>query len=785
MAIFTPLRIAILFVCVNSFLLYLVNDMLFKTPSGWIYILITTVLLYWLLTQLARAKPSQAGTIESSDSGLSWQQRYEKTIRVQELLRQNKEKIQRQNEYLASLHETTLGLMNRLNLADLLTAIVKRAGELLHTPHGYIYLVEPDQQSIEIKVGVGIYACKAGRRQQLGWGLCGKVWQEGVPLAIADYQLWEHRLPDSMLNVVHSAIGVPLKSGSQVVGVIGLDYIETSRSFGEDEISLLSRFAALASIALDNARLYSAAQADLLQQKASQEALKQAEKKIRRQNSYLSSLHETALSLMNRFELTDLLEAIITRAAVLADTPHGFIALVDSAHKTMTTKAGTGLYADRVGKKIQAAEGLAGTVWLSGQLITVNDYHNWPGCLADTEFDEIQSILGIPLISNSEVVGVIGLAYSENSHCFNKDETEFLNGFAKLASIALNNAQLYNTTQYLSFHDRLTGLYNRAYFEEESHRISTSRFFPIGVIVFDIDGLKLVNDTLGHMIGDEMLKAAADIIRQCFRQSDVIARIGGDEFAVLLPNTTRQIAERGCLRVKNAIPRYNDKHLTFLPLSISIGLAFSKDPTDSLTDLFKEADDYMYREKLQRRQSTRSAIVETLKSALAARDFLTEGHGERLQDLAAKLADHIGLPEQKISDIRLLAQFHDIGKIGISDAILFKPESLTSEEFAEMKRHSEIGYRIAHTSHDLSPIAQGILKHHEWWNGSGYPLGLTGEDIPLECRIIAIADAYDAMTSDRPYRKALTREQALAELEHYADIQFDPYLVEAFISLSL
>lgn len=784
MSFSTPLRITLLFTCLNSFFLYLLDDTLFKTPSGWLYMLVMLLLSCWFFTRLTRSEADRTRIAESPDRNIIWQQRYEKTLQAQKLLRQNEEKIQRQNEYLASLHETTLGLMNRLDLDDLLTAIVKRAGELLHTPHGYIYLVEPDQQSIEIKVGVGIYANKAGLRRQSGQGLCGKVWQAGIPLAIDNYQLWEHRLPDSMLNVVHSALGVPLESGSQVIGVIGLDCIDSSRSFGEDEIALLSRFAALASIALDNARLYSASQADLLQQKASQQALRQAEKKIRKQNSYLALLHETALSLMNRLELSDLLEAIITRAAILTDTPHGFITLVDSDHNTMITKAGTGLYANRVGKKIQIGEGLAGKVWSSGQLITVTDYHNWPDCLSDAAFDEIQSILGIPLLSSSEVVGVIGLAYPESDHCFKDDEAEFLNGFAKLASVALDNAQLYNATQYLSFHDRLTGLYNRAYFEEETQRISTSRFFPLSFIVFDVDGLKLINDTLGHIAGDSMLKAAANIIRQCFRQSDVIARIGGDEFAVLLPNTTQQIAEHGCLRIKSAVSQYNNEHRFFLPLSISIGLAFSKNSNDSLTDLFKEADDYMYREKLQRRQSTRSAIVETLKSTLEARDFLTEGHGERLQDLAAKLACRIGLPEHKISDIRLLAQFHDIGKIGISDAILFKPESLTADEFAEMKRHSEIGYRIAHTSPDLSPIAQGILKHHEWWNGSGYPLGLEGEKIPLECRIIAIADAYDAMTSDRPYRKALPREQALTELKHCAGTQFDPRLVEAFVSLS-
>ncbi len=189
----------------------------------------------------------------------------------------------------------------------------------------------------------------------------------------------------------------------------------------------------------------------------------------------------------------------------------------------------------------------------------------------------------------------------------------------------------------------------------------------------------------------------------------------------------------------------------------------------------------MYREKLHRSQSGRSAIVQTLMKALKERDFITEGHADRLQELVTALARAVSVPESKMSDLRLLAQFHDIGKVGIPDKILFKPGRLTTKEFNEMKRHCEIGYRIAMSAPDLAPIGEWILKHHEWWNGSGYPLKLKGEEIPLECRILAIADAYDAMTSDRPYRKALPHEVAMAELRKFSGIQFVPELVNKFI----
>lgn len=336
--------------------------------------------------------------------------------------------------------------------------------------------------------------------------------------------------------------------------------------------------------------------------------------------------------------------------------------------------------------------------------------------------------------------------------------------------------------RYLSLHDALTGLYNRTYFQEEIRRLETGRFDPTSLIICDVDGLKLVNDTLGHDAGDRVLVAVAGVIAKCFRSNDVVARVGGDEFAVLMPKSREAIVEKACRRIRDAVARYNANNPE-IPLSLSVGFAVRKDPATSLHDIYQIADNNMYREKLHSRKSARSAIVQTLMKALQARDFITEGHGDRMQDLVACLGNAVNLPDHSISDLRLLAEFHDIGKVGIPDSILFKPGPLTPEEIFEMQRHSEIGHRIALSAPDLVPIADWILKHHEWWNGDGYPLGLKFEEIPLECRILSIADAYDAMTSDRPYRKAMQPEKALQELENFAGIQFDPYLVSHFITI--
>ncbi|HEX7713802.1 MAG TPA: CHASE4 domain-containing protein [Bacillota bacterium] len=336
--------------------------------------------------------------------------------------------------------------------------------------------------------------------------------------------------------------------------------------------------------------------------------------------------------------------------------------------------------------------------------------------------------------------------------------------------------------KYLSLHDPLTGLYDRAYFEEEIRRLERGREPVVGVIMCDVDGLKLVNDSLGHSTGDKLLQTAANVIRSAFRQNDVVARVGGDEFAVLLPQCDGTLLETAGRRVQESVENHNRSNPE-LPLSISLGWAFRKEASVRLKDVFEEADNNMYREKLQHHQSNRSAIVQTLMNTLRARDFVTEDHADRLKKLVADLSRKLGLDEQKIHDISLLAQFHDIGKVGIPDQILFKQGPLTQEEWKIMRRHTEIGYSIAHSAQELMHISDWILMHHERWDGGGYPRGLKGDAIPLECRILSIADSYDAMTSDRPYRKALTHSQAVQELRKCAGTQFEPKLVEEFIEM--
>ena len=332
--------------------------------------------------------------------------------------------------------------------------------------------------------------------------------------------------------------------------------------------------------------------------------------------------------------------------------------------------------------------------------------------------------------------------------------------------------------EFLSWHDPLTELYNRRHFETIMNQNSCP---SPAIVVADLDGLKLINDTLGHQAGDRLLKVAAGILNDSAPANGTTARIGGDEFVIIVPGTDLPGVEALVHDIRQRQNVYNLEHPD-LPLSLSLGY-WAADDSSSLFDIFKEADNLMYREKLFHHQSSRSTLIHALMGALESKNLETREHVERLGELAALVARRIGYAEHKIMELDLFAKFHDIGKVGVADSILNKPGPLTLEERVEMERHCEIGYRIAIASPELAPIADLILKHQEWYNGKGYPLGFRGDDIPIQCRIVAIVDAYDAMTSDRPYRKAMTKGLALAELRRCAGTQFDPDLVEVFLQI--
>ena len=337
---------------------------------------------------------------------------------------------------------------------------------------------------------------------------------------------------------------------------------------------------------------------------------------------------------------------------------------------------------------------------------------------------------------------------------------------------------------YLNQYDVLTGLNNRRSFEEQKQHLFSPENSPVSVIVGDINGLKLVNDTLGHDMGDKLIKGVADILKSICRKQDFIARTGGDEFIIIQPKTTAAQAEKNVAEIlkkcesKNRIS--SEKNFYF---SLSLGFAIRKDPKESIEEVMKIAENYMYQRKLLSNKSVHNTIIKSIQATMYERSFETEEHSRRLAHCAGKIARKLNLPQGQLDEIELLAMLHDIGKIGVDDNVLKKPGPLTDTEWIQMKRHPEIGYRIAISSPELSHIAEYILSHHERWDGKGYPRNLKGKNIPIQARIIAVADAYDAMTYDRPYRAMLPKEKAVEEIKRNSGTQFDPAIVDVFLAV--
>src|SRR4030066_333655 len=337
-----------------------------------------------------------------------------------------------------------------------------------------------------------------------------------------------------------------------------------------------------------------------------------------------------------------------------------------------------------------------------------------------------------------------------------------------------------NQLYYQSYHDQLTGVYNRYFFEEEIIRLDIEGQLPICIIMGDINGLKLINDTFGRLEGDEFIIKIAGLLKHSLHDKGVLCRYGGDEFAIILQKAAKEDASR----IINRMLKDCEKNSTdAMPLNVTFGFAVKMSCDQNINDILKEAENTMYESKLSEDKSMRSSLILSLKKALEERDYETEEHAERLIRLSELLGKKINLDIIELNKLKLLAMLHDIGKISIPDNIVLKPGKLTPEEWEVMKKHSEIGHRIAESSPDLAQIAPGILYHHERWDGSGYPSGLKGGRIPIISRILSIVDAYDAMISDRPYRKGMSEEKALKELERCAGTQFDPYLVEKFFEI--
>lgn len=332
---------------------------------------------------------------------------------------------------------------------------------------------------------------------------------------------------------------------------------------------------------------------------------------------------------------------------------------------------------------------------------------------------------------------------------------------------------------YLSYRDPLTNLYNRRYFVEELQKLDHPKYYPLSVVTADINGLKIMNDAFGHDAGDTLLCTISDDLVKIFKNDHRIARIGGDEFVILLPQTDREQALKIIEKAKESIEK---KLIHGMSVSVSFGLS-TKTMDESITDIIKFAEDDMYTHKLFEISSHRNETIKTILNTLHEKNPREENHSKRVSLICKKIGHALNMSREELKLLEAISNLHDIGKIAIDDAILNKPGKLDDREWEMIKKHPEIGYRILSSSPEYSEIALDILSHHERYDGKGYPRGIKGEEIPIRARIITVADSYDAMVSERPYRKPLTHEEAIEEIRRYLGTQFDPNIGQLFIDL--
>lgn len=350
--------------------------------------------------------------------------------------------------------------------------------------------------------------------------------------------------------------------------------------------------------------------------------------------------------------------------------------------------------------------------------------------------------------------------------------------FAVIISDITKRKRVEAEISYLSYHDYLTGLYNRRFYEEELDRLDTLDNLPITLIMADVNGLKLINDSFGHAMGDMLLKKATQLILMSCPDESLVARLGGDEFIIVLPQTDIFQAIEIINKLKE---KTLNESIGSFDVSISFGCETKENEEEDIQEIYKRAEDDMYRHKLYESASIKNKTIALIMNTLYEKSNREMFHSKRVSELSKLIAEEMHFKKDDVNQIGVAGLMHDIGKMGIDEKILNKVRKLDADEWKEIQRHPEIGYRILSSSNEFSEISRYVLEHHERWDGKGYPKKLVGTEISIQARIIGVADAYDAMTCDRTYQKGLSEEDAINEIKRHSGSQFDPEVVSVLI----
>ncbi len=611
--------------------------------------------------------------------------------------------------------------------------------------------------------------------------------------------------------------GVPLHFSDGAMGVLSLADMEREYVINKSQFELVQVLAQEAAGAVENARLF---------------------KKEQRRSSHLALLNELGCKANSVLNPQELLPYICRQVRNAFGYDLARIEMKDPVSEELVVEAEAGYGPDLLGRRIRLGEGLSGVAADSGEPVLANSVVQEPRYVA--LHPGIRSALSLPLKYREDLLGVLSLE-SRHAYAFSQQDVLTLRTLADQLAIALHNAHAYQHALEQAITDGLTGLKTHRFFMEaldREWRRSTRSGHVFSVIIIDLDGFKQVNDRHGHLEGDKVLTAVAHLLNDRVRQSNIVARYGGDEFAIMLPETRTEEAEILAKRLRASIEA--DRYLAAHRVTASFGIATFPVHGPTQEEILRVADYGMYLAKHEQGNRVRVAsltiaspqadwernlleaalgvtmkrmsfstgpeafehyqelfqnvtlrgkpdapslldTVTALAFAIDAKDHRTQDHSKSVSMFAAQIARQLGLPDAQVEEVRLGGILHDIGKIGVPEALIHKPARLTLEEYELMKTHAPLGARI------LEPLKvkaieriRGMVRHHhEMVDGTGYPDNLKGEEIPLGARIITVADCYDTMVSAR-YKPERSVDAAMEELRRCRGTQFDPDIVEAF-----
>lgn len=730
------------------------------------------------------------------------------------------QQTRRRAEEMHLLTEIGRAISSALERDELLRLIHSEMRKLMDVDNFFVSFLDSDRNQIRFELEVKDGQLLPKRARPARNGLTEYILRTRQPVLIREnFDEFVARLGVEPGQHATSFCAVPIVVYDRPVGVIGVHSNRPSHSFDTGHLNILKILAAQAAVAIENARLFA------------------EEQKRTRLMTLLHNVSRKAISTLNPDEM---LSEIADEMRKGLSYDHVGVGVLDYASKEVVLQAEAGQRGRGQGQRIALGEGVIGQVAASGKMIAYDQPREEVS--SGTILQRPGSVLCLPIAYSDQLLGVLNLEDSTTS-AFEEEDKVLMRTLADVIASALHNAHIFQKAQEQAITDGLTKVKTHRFFMEAlsaewKRATRAGRYFSL--VLIDLDKFKFVNDYYGHLEGDRVLQRVGQILEQGCRRSDVVARYGGDEFVVLMPETNSEQAHILAEKLRERVAA--DALLAERKITASMGIATFPLHGSMPQELIQVADASMYLAKHQGGNSVASAeqyavseqrewqrhvleaylgvtikrlfatgpeafeevyrrlqqitssldesstelptpVLETVTSlayAIDAKDHYTQGHSQSVSRYAVTLARGLNLPEAEVLEIRLAAILHDVGKIGIPEKILHKAGRLERDEMEIMKKHAELGAKILQPLRSLVRIQEFVRHHHEYYDGTGYPDRLAGEKIPIAARIIAIADAYDTMTTERTYQKARTKAQAMEELRRFAGTQFDPNLVGVF-----